>query len=60
MLAQICEEFKKQLPEITSRFINHADLLRQIIEVVTLKFVDDVKNVVQDDKSKNAQKINPA
>ena len=52
VLALVCDQLKQRLPTIVSDFLKHAALLRDRIGNATLELVTDIKNLLQDNKSK--------
>lgn len=52
VLALVREQLRRHLPTIVSDFLEHAALLKSRIANATLELIADIKNILQDDKSK--------
>lgn len=52
VLTLVCEQLRQHLPTIVSGFLEHAALLKSRIANATLELIADIKNILQDDKSK--------
>ena len=52
VFALVCEQLRQHLPTIVSGFIEHADSLKSRIANATLELVEDIKKLLQENKSK--------